>query len=294
MQLRSARHLFASILMAVAAAAPAAAKGTAPAPPLSAGRDSTPTASQVHGIPYTPPSPEQLGKALSVIQRACGVAGGDSLYQGLRTARFRQVEANWVEEKWQPVDSSQVMFRLHGGCVFRQEKPGQIVGCDGRQGWISSGGKVSTAFQDSLNSIFMARTIPYWFELPFRFLDSAVVKKYLGSLPVAGLTQDVVQLVVPNPGGESDVYCAYFDHASGRFRGYNFTAVALGKTQPEFATWFTDFRKAGALNYPSTQRFYSLTKDNLPDFTKPLHEYRKLDVEVDPILPDTLFRVPGQ
>jgi hypothetical protein len=96
----------------------------------------------------------------------------------------------------------------------------------------------------------------------------------------------------------SDEYFAFFDRRSGRFRGCNFTVIAAGMKTPQWCSWFDDYQVAGGLEIPRQQTWYRLATDNLPDMSADhsgiLRVYRKLDLELNPVLPDSLFGFPGR
>ena len=265
---------------------------------------------------------DPAGEARRVLLRAVRAAGGAQAYEAAPGVSFRMITSDYKAGEPFRSDTTRVRFRLHGADRYVEEAPGgTMVGYDGNRGWGWRGGALSLTPQDSAVGRFQSRWVPFWIELPFRFLDPRMHPRYAGSVGLdremptgmrISINREPDKKVKPSRGtvfydvvyiseGDSthpgDEFFAFFERKTGRFRGCNFTIKEAGMKSFQWCSWLDDFVKVGGLEVARTQTFYRLATDNMPDFSEDrsgvVRVYRKLDPALEGSLPEEIFHSPA-
>jgi hypothetical protein len=235
----------------------------------------------------------RLEKGRAIVLRACEVAGGLENWKSKRDVSFRLNDcwylpaSFWPEEK---VESTHyyLLHRNSGRVDFQSSTGLHQWGLFQSKPWALLNGKIDS---DGLKKAgYVIGNFDYFFELPFKFLQSGAYPEFVGEEHRDGRLLEKVYVTFGLNVGRypTDWYLAYFDQATGRLNSMIYTSLDESPAYIEYQATFDAYRNFDGIEVP-TKVAVELSR---PIPSVKIHEWVVDGVRFDTGVSEAFFTMP--
>jgi len=235
----------------------------------------------------------RLDRGREIILRACDAAGGLEAWRSKHDVSFQLkdtwhfAKSVWPERNVETVHS----YLLHRGIgrVELQTRKGLYQwGIFENKPWALLNGKIDS--NGIKNAGYVINNFNYFFELPFKFLDTGAYAEFVGTETEDGRVFEKVYVSFGLNVGKypTDWYLAYFDQITGRLSSIIYTSVDKSPSYIEYSARFDGYQKFDGIDVPT--RIAVKMSRPIPGIK--IHEWQIRDVRFDTGLSEAFFIMP--